>query len=129
MKAINIIWDVDFEEDLENLPTEIDIPNDMTDKDEIADYITDITGFCHSGFELEGYFEAVEVCPHCMSENTYPMWNTEVSGFVAVCEYCGKEIFLCDECQHTILQDGEVHDCDWCKTECGGKCHRGTTRD
>jgi hypothetical protein len=36
---------------------------------------------------------------------------------------------LCDECQHTILQDGEVHNCDWCKTEYGGKCHRGCTRD
>ena len=75
------------------------------------------------------YFEAVEVCPHCMSENVYPMWDTEVSGCVAVCKYCGKEIMLCDECQHTILQDGEVHNCDWCKTETGGKCHRGTTKD
>ncbi len=75
------------------------------------------------------YFEAVEVCPHCDSENVYPMWDTEVSGFVAVCKTCGKEILLCDECQHTILQDGEVHDCDWCKTKCGGKCHRGCTKD
>lgn len=75
------------------------------------------------------YFEAVEVCPHCDSENVYPMWNTEVSGFVAVCKTCGKEIFLCDECQHTILKDGEVHNCDWCRIECGGKCHRGITKD
>ena len=67
------------------------------------------------------YFEAVEVCPHCDSENVYPKWNIEASGF-------GKEIFLCDECQHTILQDGEVHNCDWCKTEYGGKCHRGITK-
>jgi hypothetical protein len=52
MKAINIIWDVDFEEDLENLPTEIDIPNGMTDEEEVSDYITDETGFCHYGFEL-----------------------------------------------------------------------------
>lgn len=52
MKAINIIWDVDIEEDLENLPTEIDIPIGMTDEDEISDYITDETGFCHLGFEL-----------------------------------------------------------------------------
>ena len=81
------------------------------------------------GKEEDMYFEAVEVCPHCDSENVYPMWDTEVSGFVAVCKTCGKEIFLCDECQHTILQDGEVHDCDWCKTECGGKCHRGCTKD
>lgn len=73
------------------------------------------------------YFEAVEVCPHCDAENIYPMFNTEVDGFVTTCKYCGKEIFLCDECQHTILEDGEVHNCDWCQTECGGKCHRGET--
>lgn len=52
MKAVNIIWDIDNEEDLEFLPTEIDIPNGMKDKDEISDYITDETGFCHKGFEL-----------------------------------------------------------------------------
>ena len=52
MRAINIIWYVDYEEDLENLPTEIDIPNGMTDEEEISDYITDETGFCHCGFEL-----------------------------------------------------------------------------
>lgn len=52
MKAINIIWDVDFEEDLESLPTEIEIPNGMTDEEEISDYISDETGFCHKGFEL-----------------------------------------------------------------------------
>lgn len=52
MKAINIIWDVDYEEDLDNLPTEIDIPIEMMDEEEISDYITDEAGFCHKGFEL-----------------------------------------------------------------------------
>lgn len=52
MKAINIIWDVDFEEELENLPTEIEIPEGITDEEEISDYITEETGFCHCGFEL-----------------------------------------------------------------------------
>jgi hypothetical protein len=52
MKAINIVWDVDFEEDLENLPDEIEIPEEMTDEDEISDYLSDVTGFCHDGFEL-----------------------------------------------------------------------------
>ena len=77
----------------------------------------------------DGYFEAVEVCPHCDNENIYPMWDTEISGFVAVCKSCGKEIFLCDECQHTVCEDGEVHNCDWCKTKYGGKCHRGITKN
>lgn len=52
MKAINIIWDVDNDKDLEFLPTEIEIPEGMTDEDEISDYISDETGFCHCGFEL-----------------------------------------------------------------------------
>lgn len=52
MKAINIIWDVDYEEDLESLPHEIEIPNNMEDEEDISDYLSDVTGFCHKGFEL-----------------------------------------------------------------------------
>lgn len=76
------------------------------------------------------YFEAVEVCPHCGSENVYPMWDVDVKGFVATCNHCGKEIFLCDECIHH--EDGLNENCcgcDWCETDCGGKCFRGYTKD
>ena len=58
MKAINIIWDVDNKEDLNILPSEIEIPEDMIDEtgevddDEISDYLSDVTGFCHKGYEL-----------------------------------------------------------------------------
>jgi hypothetical protein len=52
MKAINIDWDIDNETDVV-LPNEIEIPNGMTDEDEISDYITNETGFCHYGFELD----------------------------------------------------------------------------
>lgn len=58
MKAINIIWDVDDKEDLNMLPSEIEIPEDIIDEagevddDEISDYISDVTGFCHKGYEL-----------------------------------------------------------------------------
>lgn len=52
MRAINIMWDVDFEEDLDFLPTEIEIPLEITDEDEISDYISNVTGFCHRGFEV-----------------------------------------------------------------------------
>lgn len=51
MRAINIKWDIDYD-DNGNLPTEIDIPVGMTDEDEISDYLSDFTGFCHQGFEL-----------------------------------------------------------------------------
>lgn len=60
MKAINIKWDIDLEEDetyeeaLEEigLPTEIEIPDDI--EDEVSDYISDTTGYCHYGYELIG---------------------------------------------------------------------------
>ena len=55
MKAINILWDVDDEDgNADFLPTEVDIPQPLEDKDDevISDYLTDLTGFCHKGFEL-----------------------------------------------------------------------------
>ena len=53
MKAVNIMWDVDDDEDLEFLPTEIEIPAGMDNDDEISDYLSDVTGFCHRGYTLE----------------------------------------------------------------------------
>lgn len=57
MKAINIEWDVDNKKDLKFLPKEIEIPDyfdieDDDEIDEISDYLSDVTGFCHKGFEL-----------------------------------------------------------------------------
>lgn len=50
MKAINILWDTDGEKI--ELLTEIDIPEGITDEEEISNYISGKTGFCHCGFEL-----------------------------------------------------------------------------
>lgn len=52
MKAINIKWDVDDKKDLETLPTEIIIPQNLEDENMISDYLSDVTGFCHYGYEL-----------------------------------------------------------------------------
>lgn len=53
-KAVNIQWDIDPEDDDGvELPNEITIPNDIEDEETISDYISDVTGFCHKGFELE----------------------------------------------------------------------------
>ena len=52
MRAINIEWDVDYEEQLEDLPEEMKIPEGMTDEEDISDWLSDETGFCHNGFEL-----------------------------------------------------------------------------
>lgn len=54
MKAIHIEWDVDAPEELDGLPTEIEIPESLTAMDEISDYLSNETGFCHKGFDLTG---------------------------------------------------------------------------
>lgn len=61
MKATCIEWDVDNEEDLKFLLTEIDIPDELKEKAEneekyiemVSDYLSDVTGYCHKGFVLE----------------------------------------------------------------------------
>ena len=58
LKAVDIKWDVtDYDDDeacevLESLPTEMDVPEGMTDPDEISDWLSDETGFCHDGFRI-----------------------------------------------------------------------------
>ena len=50
MKAVNIQWDTDRDQELlKELPTEIDIPDGMDDEDEISDYISDGTGIWMDG--------------------------------------------------------------------------------
>ena len=62
LKAINIKWDTDGNKDVFNeLPTKMIIPNELEElykKDreyaleEISDWLSDETGFCHDGFEV-----------------------------------------------------------------------------
>lgn len=49
-KAINIQWDFDDGEEV-SLPSEIDIPGEVDEYD-VSDYLTELTGFCHKGFEI-----------------------------------------------------------------------------
>ncbi len=75
--------------------------------------------------------EAVETCPWCEGENVLPGWNTAKQGFVAKCNHCGREIFLCDECRHA--EDNPFENCDWERKEhdgiIEGRCFRGVTRN
>ena len=61
MKAVNIRWDVDYKEQLKDLPTEIEIPSNLlngydgafdTYYPDISDWLSNEFGFCHYGFEL-----------------------------------------------------------------------------
>lgn len=58
MKATCIKWDTDKDmKVLNELPTEIEIPNELTDGEidyeGIEDYLSNKTGFCHFGYVLE----------------------------------------------------------------------------
>ena len=52
MKATNIIWDLDEDDKNVSLPSEIDLPDGMEDEEEITDYLSETTGYCHKGFAL-----------------------------------------------------------------------------
>lgn len=52
--AVNIEWDTDGEDVF--LPIEMMLPywmNENTDREEISDWITEQTGYCHFGFRLK----------------------------------------------------------------------------
>lgn len=63
LKAINIKWDTDGDmEVFDELPTEMIIPDELEEMykkdreyalEEISDWLSDETGFCHDGFEIE----------------------------------------------------------------------------
>ena len=53
MRAIDIKWDTDGDEEIiKTLPKEMDIPDDV-DEENVADWLSDETGFCVCGFVLE----------------------------------------------------------------------------
>ena len=60
MKATNILWDTETQEELELLPKEIEIPEGMTDGEEISDYLSDKVGYCHKGFALDSNLQEEE---------------------------------------------------------------------
>lgn len=51
LMAINIKWDMDDDDNTE-LPETMEIPEGMEDEDEISDYLSEQTGYCHKGFDL-----------------------------------------------------------------------------
>lgn len=49
--ATKIQWDKDINDD-NILPKSIEIPVGMVNEDEISDYISEQTGYCHKGFAI-----------------------------------------------------------------------------
>lgn len=67
--------------------------------------------------------EAVEVCPHCDTENVLENWDVPEKGYIAICKGCGRQIFLCDECLHA--DDNRGMRCDWRSSLSSQQCFRG----
>ena len=82
MKAINIIWDTDGE--IIDLPLEIEIPIEIQKKqqdhdDAISDYISDVTGFCHKGFEIsKSLISLCCDCAYCGDKFSFPLPNDKI---------------------------------------------------
>lgn len=75
--------------------------------------------------------ECIEPCPNCGHENVYVNYDPVANGYKAICQECGQEIMLCDECLHADGNEGDSSICDWHGThkngKCYGKCFRGET--
>lgn len=105
MKAINIIWDIDYENELLELPIEIELPIGMEDEDEISDYLSDTTGFCHKGFglkysRLDEVLNVHEKLKKAKSEVT-KIWDKAYKEFKIAVEHIDEEM-LRDYDYHSI---------------------------
>lgn len=83
LKAINIKWDTDRDmEVFDELPTEMIITNELEElykKDreyaleEISDWLSDETGFCHDGFEV-----VMEITKESVENELYDFFNDKM---------------------------------------------------
>lgn len=83
LKVINIKWDTDGDEKvLQDLPTEMILPvgleedyySDMKDiMEDISDWLSEETGFCHDGFEI-----VKEVTKESVEEELYDFFHDKM---------------------------------------------------
>ena len=95
--ATEILWDVDHEGDGNNLPYEMEIPKGMDDIDEIGEYLSNSTGFCHDGFVLNYIITEEEILAMIKSKSITYQWvgmdkdehnadEEDTTYFVALCQ-------------------------------------------
>lgn len=83
LKAINIKWDTDGDKKVfNNLPTEMIIPDELEEMykkdkefalEEISDWLSDETGFCHDGFEI-----VKEITKESVENELYDFFNDKM---------------------------------------------------
>lgn len=109
MKATNILWDIDEDDGIE-LPTEMELPEGMTDEDEISDYLSDETGYCHKGFDIEGEEKVCAECGAVCTDNYYMVGDNylQVKYFDSNEDniFCSKDC-LCEALSVLNVIDGE----------------------
>lgn len=87
LNAINIKWDTDGDMEVFNeLPTEMIVPDELEEMykkdreyalEEISDWLSDETGFCHSGFEIEKVIEKV-ITRQSVENELYDFFNDKM---------------------------------------------------
>jgi len=85
MRAINIKWDIDDSIEIDailSLPTEVEIPSEITELDDAVDWLSDEYGFCiiSLGFDEE------LTCPYCLGT-----WIKDSKNGLHRCLECGNE--------------------------------------
>lgn len=112
LKAINIKWDTDGDKEVLNeLPTEMIIPNELEElykKDreyaleEISDWLSDETGFCHDGFEV-----VMEITRQSVENELFDFFNDKMeTGDAPEIERVGRYPDM-----HVTGDNGIVIDC------------------
>ena len=112
LKAKNIKWDTDGDMEVFNeLPTEMIIPNELEElykKDreyaleEISDWLSDETGFCHAGFEV-----VKEITKESVENDLYDFFNDKMkTGDAPKIERVGRYPDM-----YTTRDNGIVIDC------------------
>ena len=112
LKAINIKWDTDgYKEVLNELPTEMIIPDELEEMykkdreyalEEISDWLSDETGFCHAGFEV-----VKETTEESVENDLYDFFNDRMeTGDAPEIERVGRYPDM-----YTTRDNGIVIDC------------------
>ena len=98
------------------LPNEIEIPSELTDSEDISNWLSDEYGFCHEGFQLKTIpkhdIPKKIYCPHCGKElirlepyvdDRYDAW----------CDTCGINITLWPDDDTPVSIDNDIVRADW----------------
>ena len=112
LKAINIKWDTDGDMEVFNeLPTEMIIPDELEEMykkdreyalEEISDWLSDETGFCHDGFEVVS-----EITKESVENDLYDFFNDRMeTGDAPEIERVGRYPDM-----YTTRDNGIVIDC------------------